>query len=199
MEPTVQTSFIPRKPLTETQAPRERPVGIFTFIATILFFASVISAGGMYFYKTTLIKGVATKAASLETIKNSFEPSLITDLQTLDRRLTASNQILSNHIALSPIFSELSKLTLRTVRYTKFSYDIAKETGSIHVKMSGQATDYNSVALQSQSFNKSQAMKNIVFPSNLTLDDQGHPSFDLEFDVDPSFVKYSVSDTGTAQ
>ena len=195
MEPTVQTSFIPRKPLTEEHVTRERPVGIFTFVGTVLFLASIVAAGGMYFYKANLTKSYADKSAQLEAVKNTFEPGLIQDLQSLDRRLDASSDILSNHIALSPIFDELSRLTLRSVRYTKFSYEIAKDTGVIKVKMSGQSSDYNSIALQAQAFNKSKSMKNIVF-LNLTLDDHGKPSFDLEFTVDPAFVKY-VGTTGS--
>lgn len=197
MEPAVQTSFIPKKPLTETSVPRSRPVGILTFVATIIFLASIVAAGGMYFYKSTLIKSVQEKGAQLEIAKNAFEPSLINDLQILDKRIDASSQILGTHIALSPIFDELSRLTLRSIRYTKFSYSIAKDTGVVEVKMSGQATDYNSIALQANAFNKSTAIRNVVF-SNLTLDERGKPSFDLTFTVDPSFVSYGARAT-TAQ
>ena len=166
-------------------------MGIFTFVATIIFLASIVAAGGMYFYKSSLIKSVAEKNAQLEIARNSFEPALINDLQALDRRIDSATDILSKHIILSPIFDELSRLTLRTIRYTKFSYTISKDTGVVDIKMSGQASDYNSIALQANAFNKSKAIQNVIF-SNLTLDERGKPSFDLSFTVDRSFVSYSV-------
>lgn len=128
--------------------------------------------------------------SNLNLAKNRFEPSKITELQVLDRRLRDSTEILSKHIAISPIFTALQGITMKTVRYTKFSYELgADESSKITVKMSGLAVGYKSVALQSDLFTKN---KNIIDPvfSNLTLDDKGNVLFDLEFSVDPSFVDY---------
>lgn len=190
MDQTAQTSFIPKKPLTESSAVQKRPIGIFTFIGTIVFLASIVSAIGVYVYKTSLTKSVTEKSTQLQIAQNAFEPGLINDLQILDKRIDAASAILSEHITLSPVFKELSSLTIRSVRYTKFSYTLAKDTKVVTVSMGGQASDYNSIALQANAFNKSKAIRNVVF-SNLTLDDQGKPSFDLSFTVDASFVKYT--------
>ena len=122
--------------------------------------------------------------------KNRFEPSKITELQALDRRLRASNEILSRHIAVTPIFEALQALTMKTVRYTKFSYDFGSgKEAKIIIKISGLAIGYRSVALQSDLFAEN---KNIIDPvfSNLTLDNSGNVLFDLEFSVDPNFVDY---------
>lgn len=191
MDQTVQTSFIPKRPLNESSVVQKRPVGIFTFIATVIFLASIVAAIGVYVYKKSLIKSVADKSSQLQIAQNSFEPSLIRDLQTIDKRFDGASSILSNHIMLSPIFEELSRLTIRSVRYTKFSYSIEKDTKVVTVSMSGQASDYNSIALQANAFNASKSVRNVVF-SNLTLDDKGKPSFDLSFTVDSSFVKYNA-------
>ena len=125
--------------------------------------------------------------------QNRFEKSKIVELQTLDKRLQASSEILSKHITVSPIFQALQMLTLKTIRYTNFSYSISNDkTAKIDIKMSGVALGYSSIALQSDLFTNKEIGKNLIDPvfSNLTLDDKGNVVFDLEFSVDPSFVNY---------
>jgi len=130
--------------------------------------------------------------ADLALAKNRFEPSKIKQLQALDKRLKASSDILSKHIAISPIFQALQDITLKTIQYTKFTYDYTGEKNAkVAVKMSGQAVGYRSIALQGDLFSKNKNLIDPVF-SNLNLDDHGNVLFDLNFSVDPSsnFLKY---------
>jgi hypothetical protein len=189
MDKEFQTSFIPKKPLAEVRTPAPKPVNIFSFIAMILFFASLISAGGVYFYKVLLTKRIADMGVQLARAKDAFEPSLISDLETLDKRINSSKEILSNHILVSPIFKALEEMTLRSIRFSKFSYTYNAGDKAVGVKISGQAKDYNAIAAQSDILGENKYIKNPVF-SNLNLDTKGNVSFDLFFTVDPSFVKY---------
>ena len=190
MDKEFQTSFIPKKPLTEDRVVRERPVSVVTFFATVIFFATLVAGVGAYGYQVVLAKKVKDMAVSLDKAKGAFEPSLLSDLEVLDRRINASQEILSNHIAVSPIFQSLQELTLKNVRFTKFSYEVSRESG-ITVKMSGLSPNYSyiTLALQSDVFVQNKYIKNPVF-SNLNLDEKGNVTFDLTFSVDPSFVKY---------
>lgn len=122
--------------------------------------------------------------------QNRFEPSKITELQVLDKRLRASTEILGNHIAITPIFSALDNITMKTVRFTKFSYDLGTDKNAkVDIQMSGIAVGYRSVALESDLFAENKNFINPIF-SNLTLDNSGNVLFDLDFSVDPSFVNY---------
>ena len=130
---------------------------------------------------------------TLNLAKNRFEPSKITELQVLDKRLRASDEIFSKHISITPVFKALEQLTMKEVRYTKFSYSLRTEKNiTIDIKMSGIAIGYRSVALQSDLFSAKDIGKNFIDPifSNLTLDNSGNVLFDLDFSVDPSFVNY---------
>ena len=119
--------------------------------------------------------------------------------------MRASSEILGKHIAISPVFEALSALTLKTVRYTKFSYELGVEKNAkVVIKLGGIAVGYRSVALQADLFSVKDEGKNFIDPvfSNLTLDDKGNVLFDLEFTVDPSFVNYkqmvlTKSETGS--
>ncbi|MBU0611922.1 hypothetical protein KKB58_00600 [Patescibacteria group bacterium] len=190
MEQNFQTSFIPKKPMVEERSVPSRPVGLLTTISVFIFFTVILASGGLYFYKGVLEKNIAKMQNDLELARNRFEPSKITQLQTLDKRLRASSLVLSKHIAVSPIFKALQDTTMKTLRYTKFSYEFGSEKNSkVLVKMSGQAIGYRSIALQSDIFAKNKYFIDPVF-SNLSLDDKGSVLFDLEFSVDPSFVDY---------
>jgi hypothetical protein len=190
MDQNFQTSFIPKKPIVEERVVSTRPINIFSVVGVLLLFAMIVSTGALYFYKLSLIKNISQMASDLELAKNRFEPARITQLNVLDKKLRASNQILSKHIAVSPIFEALEAVTLPTVRYTKFSYALAvpPET-AVNIKMTGVAVGYKSIALQSDIFTKNKSIIDPVF-SNLVLDNHGNVVFDLNFSIDPNMVNY---------
>jgi len=192
MEPNFQTSFIPKKPIIDEHVSSSRPVSIFLIGALFILFSVLLGTGGLYFYKGVVSKNIVSMQSTLTLAQNRFEPSKIVELQVLDKRLKAASEILSKHVVTTPIFEILEQITMKTVRYTKFNYELATEknkNGNVNIKMSGIAVGYRSIALQSDLFAKN---KNLIDPlfSNLTLDNNGNVVFDLEFSVDPSFVNY---------
>lgn len=190
MDQNFQTSFIPKKPIVKERETASRPVGILLIISLFILFTVLLATGGLYFYKGTVAKDLVKMQKDLNLAKNRFEPSAIAELQVLGKRLSASSEILSKHITIVPVFTALQNLTMKTVRYTKFSYSLGTDKNTtISIKMSGVAIGYRSVALQSDLFTKN---KNLIDPifSNLTLDNAGNVLFDLSFTVDPSFVNY---------
>lgn len=188
MEQDFQTSFIPKKPMIVNQGADARPVSFLTIISIFLFFSMLLATGALYFYKGVMAKNLVQMESDLNLAKNRFEPSKIAQLQVLDKRLKASEDILGGHIAVSPIFSALEDITMQTVRYTKFSYTLDAQK-KVMVNMSGLAVGYRSIALQSDLFAKKAELIDPVF-SNLSLDDNGNVLFDLDFSVDPVFVDY---------
>jgi hypothetical protein len=188
MDQNFQTSFIPKRPIVEEKAVSSKSVNLFTVASLFIFFAVALGAGGLYFYKGVLEKSKVKMESDLNLAKNRFEPATISRLKNSDQRLNAATEVLSKHIAISPIFQVLESLTMKNIRYTKFSYSLNNEN-MVEVKMTGQAVGYRSVALQADLFSKN---KNLVDPifSNLTLDSKGNVLFDLTFSVDSTFVDY---------
>ena len=204
MEPNFQTSFIPKKPIVEDRVITSHPVGITMIASLFILFAIILATGGLYFYQGTLAKGLTAMKANFKLAQNGFEPAKLKELQVLDKRLNASSEILKNHIAISPIFKALQDITLKTIRYTQFTYSFSDDpSGKVSIKMKGVAIGYRSVALQSDLFTKNNNIIDPVF-SNLVLDDKGNVVFGLDFSVDPTFVDYkqvlqteSTSPSGT--
>lgn len=190
MDQNFQTSFIPKKPMIKEHVASSQPVGIFFVISLFLLFTVLLATGGLYFYKVVVMKKITSMENTLNLAKNRFEPSKITELQVLDKRLRAATEILSKHISITPVFTALEQITMKTVRYTDFNYELgAGREATVNIKMSGQAIGYRSIALQSDLFTKNENLIDPVF-SNLTLDNSGNVLFDLEFSVNPAFVNY---------
>lgn len=172
------------------RAVSSEPVGILFVVSMILLFVVILATGGLYFYKGIVQKNITGMENTLSLAQNRFEPSKISELQVLDKRLRASSEILAKHVVITPVFDALQKITMKTVRYTKFSYDLGTGRNAVvNIRISGQAIGYRSVALQADLFTKNKNLIDPVF-SNLTLDTSGNVLFDLEFSVDPSFVNY---------
>ncbi|PIR68314.1 hypothetical protein COU49_01995 [Candidatus Nomurabacteria bacterium CG10_big_fil_rev_8_21_14_0_10_35_16] len=176
--------------MIEERAVATKPVGFLLVLSIFLLCTMVVASGGLYFYRDVVTKNITKMESDLNLAKNRFEPSKITQLQTLDKRLRASTEILSKHLAISPIFKALQSVTMKTVRFTKFDYTLDDErTTRVLVKMSGVAIGYRSVALQSNLFAQNKYFIDPIF-SNLSLDNSGNVLFDLEFSVDPTFVDF---------
>jgi hypothetical protein len=190
MDQNFQTSFIPKKPIVKESAKPARAVSFFLIASIFVLFAALLATGGLFFYKGIVAKSITDMQTTLQLAQNRFEPAKIAELQLLDKRLRASSQILSKHITIIPVFSALEQLTEKTVRYTKFSYDIGTDKNpAINIRMSGIAIGYRAIALQSDLYAKNKNLIDPVF-SNLTLDNTGNVVFDLDFSVDPAFVNY---------
>ena len=186
------TTFIPKKPLTDVTPsgaqPVSRPVGLLSSISTILFFVTILIAGGVYFWKGYETKNVVVLADSIKKIEKTFEPELVTKLQSLDRQLKNGSTLVKGHTVVSPVFDLLESSTLKTVKFTKFDvvFDDVKGT---QIKMSGEADGYRSIAQQSDVLGANSYLKDAIF-SNFFLTPKGRISFDLSFGVKPDFVDF---------
>jgi len=190
MEPNFQTSFIPKKPIVHERTAYARPVSFILVASIFILFVVLLATGGLYFYQGIMTKNIANLGNTLTLAQNRFESSEITKLQVLDKRLRASSEVLSKHIAITPIFNALEQLTMKTVRFTKFSYNLGTDkNATVDIQMSGIAIGYSSIALQSDLLATNKNLIDPVF-SNLTLDNSGNVVFDLRFSVNPSFVNY---------
>lgn len=189
MDKEFQTSFIPKKTVIEGPKKVKSGGGVVNLFSFIIFIASLLSVGGAYLYRESVKSDITEFKKSLAIAKNQFEPSLITKLQILDKRLNAATTILDQHVAVSPIFELLQDSTLPTVRYSDFTYDIDATTNLVNVEMKGEAKGYNFIALQADLFNENKFIKNPIF-SDLVLDQNGNVDFNLTFSVDKSLVSY---------
>ncbi|HTK33386.1 MAG TPA: hypothetical protein VL335_02470 [Candidatus Paceibacterota bacterium] len=202
METKFQTSFIPKKPIASaiggvsSVAPRKHTSSIFMTIATILFIASLVAAGGTYAYKQYLINDQVTQKEQLAAREKEFNTDLIEKLKNQDVKIGYARQLLNNHLALSQIFDIIGRLTIENVRF--LSMDLtAPTTGSDGIKISlqGLGTSLSAVAFQSDVLSKlddyglRKVIKNPVL-TNPVLNANRSVSFGFSAVVDPSTLSY---------
>ncbi|OHB18662.1 MAG: hypothetical protein A2749_01200 [Parcubacteria group bacterium RIFCSPHIGHO2_01_FULL_45_26] len=189
MDTSIRTSFIPKAPLTGKFTPRKSGLGFLTFLSFALLLVSLIGWGAVFAYKSLVNKDVSALEGYLVKAKESFDPSLLKVFENLDRRIKGTETLLGEHTVLSPFFDLLGPLTLKSVRFDSFS--LVNNESVIAVKMSGQALDFPSIALQALEFNKDKRIVNTIF-SNLDVeDDEGTVSFDVSLNILPEMISYS--------
>ena len=177
-----QTTFIPKKPVGDAvqpkQSERRNPsVGIFTMISTLLFILAIVVSVGIFFYNKLLVTNIDAMRESLAAAEDRIEQGFIVELQDLDKRLNNANQLIANHVALSPFFRFLEDNTLKSIQYD--SFDFSFEEGRPVATITGRARQYRTIAEQSINFGESSLIETHVF-SNFALTQQGQVSFNLK-------------------
>lgn len=192
MPPKFQSSFIPKSPVASAasgvpmrQKPKEK--SLFSFLASIIFTASVLLALGVFGYKFYLNYSIEQMGVDLENARATLEPEVIRELTRLDNRIISSKKLVAEHQILSPLFEFLEVSTPRTVRFSDFHYLVTEK--GIELSMTGEARGYAALALQADIFNKSQYFKDSIF-SDLNLNARGDVNFSFKTTVDPSLVSY---------
>jgi len=191
MENSFQTSFIPKKIAisNSTTTKRREPKSLLSIISTFLFIVSILASAGLFTYKIYLEKQKESLSVSLSANRNNFEKETIDELELFDKKTQYAQQLLKNHIVLSPMFDLLGRITIPSIQYIKFEQR-TDETGFV-VEMKGLARDYRSIALQASIFNEmdNNSFKNVLF-SNLVKDKNNNVGFNLKFNVDPNLLSY---------
>ncbi len=196
-----QASFIPKSPLTTASAIRASH-SILWLIALFVFGVSIVAAVAVFLYGAYLQSSITSAINSLTRAQAAYDPAAIADLVRLDDRIRQAQTLLDQHVAPSAIFSFLETNTLPSVRFTQFNYT-ENPDGSASIKLSGEALDFASVALQSDQFSTSTSvgiLQNVIF-SNLNIDPTtGLVSFNVAAEVGPGVILYKnvLASIGTA-
>lgn len=191
-----KTSFIPKKPLGATPMQKTGSgVNLVLFVTAIVFFAVVLIAGAVFLYGALLTRQEASLTSSVSRAQAAIEPELVASLGRIDARIKTAQELLDNHIILSPLFKLLEQLTLSSVSFDSFRY-LVEADGKITLHLSGIARNYASVALQSVLFGENRFIENPIF-SNLRLNNQGNVTFNFTAEINKRLLLYKNNVAGT--
>ena len=186
MDPRLQTSFIPKKPIVAAPARAASSINLFSLISTLLFIAAVGLSAGAFFYQKLVVKQVEANKQTLERAKGAFDPDLIHEIVRLDSRIETGKKLLSSHVAVTPLFDYISSITLQSVRFKDFSFGYLAPD-KIGVSMKGQAASYSAVALQSDILNAQKRLSGTLL-TDMALEAQGTVAFNLTTNIDPALL-----------
>ncbi|MCC7436787.1 hypothetical protein IT402_02860 [Candidatus Nomurabacteria bacterium] len=199
MEPSVTTSFIPKKPISSSVAPvrhSNRSIGLLSLLAGVTLIGTAVAFGGVFLYQKQLTLQKTKLEQSISEARNGIGTDFVADMSRLNLRINGVKDIINNHIVITPIFKSLEASTLKSVQYKDFDYTIVegatKGSQTVSVEMKGAAKNYGTIALQSDAFSTNTLIKNPVF-SNLTIDDKTKTvNFKLSFNVSMSDLSYQA-------
>jgi hypothetical protein len=170
-------------------ASRGGGMGLFFFLALLVFLMSLLAAGGVFGYEQLLNKRIVDKDDSLRKAEGAFSAGTIQDLVRMDNRLVQAKTLLQKHISPSALFYFLSTITLERVQLTGMDMTMQPD-GSASITLSGIADSFSSVALQSDQFGASKALRDVVV-SGVSVAESGRVTFAVNATVDPALVSYA--------
>ena len=189
----ITTTFIPKKPVIETAAVRTdripQSVSLAGFFAVGMLIVTAVGIGGIYVYRDYVQKQIIEQEISLNKSEKSFEPNLLQELTTVDKKLKNAAIVFKQHKALSPVFDILESVTLPNVRYTRFDFSF-NESGNATVNLSGETDSYTAIAMQSQSLSEVTAFQNVIF-SDFTRTPKKLVAFNVSLTVKPELLIFT--------
>ncbi len=200
MEPSIPTSFIPKKPVDSNAEPapyHNRSVGLLSLLTVVVVVGTGLAFGATYLYQKQLISQKAKLEDQINQARDGIGTDFVADMKRLDARIDGVKDLIKNHIVVTPIFEALQASTLRSVQYKDFSYSIKTDPSNkaqplVLVELTGSAKNYATIALQSDAFSTNRLIKNPVF-SNLTVDDKTKTiNFKLAFSVAMADLSYQT-------
>lgn len=190
MEAKFQSSFIPKKPLSDSQkvlGPVKKNTNIFSVIATLVFLVTIFVSGGLFVYEKIVEKQLVDTSKELDAARAAFETDKIQDLIDASTRLNSVKGMLEKHFAVSELLVLMQNYTVKTIQFNNFKFD--NKSSNPLLSMDGEALSYNAVAKQSEVFAGTGFINNTLF-SDFTLTDSGSVKFKFIGSVATSLVSY---------
>lgn len=195
MDPKLQSSFIPKKPLSSEASFRTTSnVNLFVLISTIIFILTLAVAAAFFFLNRHSVAVQAQQVEDLKKYQKDFSDSQVATWARLDARIKAGNYVIQHHLATSQLFALLQNITVKSVQLTKFEFAVKPDaTGNLAPVMtvSGVGRSFNAVSYQSDVFREQPAIKHPLF-SGVRLDDSGRVLFSVDAGIDPAAVMYKT-------
>lgn len=131
---------------------------LMTLLCFFLFVCSLVSAGVVFFLGqlANTTKTQAEKDLAGYQKRNTTET--IVEIKTLQDRLSLVENLVKNHVAVSPIFDQLGVNTLTRVSFN--SFDLKKKAdGAFTLNLKAQGIGYESIVAQDTQFSTAIAQK----------------------------------------
>ena len=153
-------SFIPKRNSNKPVARMGRRVYIFSYVAYVIFFGTLMSVVGVFIINQQTEKKLNGFVASVAERQTSFKQEDIDALLALEDQLNSAGTLLDQHASPLKVFSELEKNILEKVQLISFNYTRADPT-KISISMEAQAKDFDQALIQRETFANSQIFEDL--------------------------------------
>lgn len=146
----MQTSFIPKKPITESHSAGPG-ISLFLLISIIVLIVSLALAGYVWLMQQSLTKQIIANTEKLAKDENAYKKATINPLIRLNDKMVEANNLLENHVAVTPVFALLEENVLKNVQLKNMKFS-KTEDGQVKINLSGIADTYDVLSKQSEAF-----------------------------------------------
>ena len=194
------TSFRPSRPTKgKVKAGSVRKIYLLSYISYVLFFCTILAAGGMFLYTFSLNTQLAQQKELLDQERQSFNQSDLIRIQELEQRINTAVQRLNNHVSVVSIFSALEQSVPDLVYFLDFKYS-RLVGGSPEVAVTAKADGFNALLFQKQVLDANQVLANTTL-SDVSMKLENNPdgsegarkivTFTMLTSLDPSTIPYT--------
>lgn len=195
MDYSPKTSFIPKQGPATPQRRQNRTVNILAFFAIVVFLATLLLSVGVFFYQQYSEKKLVEKKDSLTEIKKTFKEEDIESIRRFERRISAAQELLNNHISLARLFDAVESRTQTNTQLSSFSYE-RNPSGSAQVALSGSAETFNTIALQEREFGKEKVFeKDSLIFSGIAISESEDAVRTVSFEVSGNVATKEIAYT----
>ena len=189
MDGAPQTTFMPRKPVSDAVQTRATGGNTFLSISSIILAIVLMISAGIFAYNTFYLqKSLASYQANLASTARQFDPSSLSDMTTFSNQLAAAQTVLNQHLALSTFFNSLAANTVVPVQFTSFSYTDVGNTITIDLK--GQAASFAALNAEENQLQQQGSILQNPTIGSVSVSKTGVVNFAVSGTLSPSDISY---------
>lgn len=176
--------FIP-KGASAFRSPLAVASGAWLFqLALVAFIASLVAAGGLFFYQRSLEATYADWQEQVQGQEQDLRPELLAQISDLSSGISVARELLSSHVFASNAFILLQSVTHPFVGFS--SMGLSRDAKKI--ELSGVANSYRGVAEQVGLFETHPQIEKVDF-GGLSVGERGLVNFRLAVIFKPSLLQ----------
>lgn len=194
-----KVSFIPKGSLIREEAflERRRPRSVIGVLAVSLFVLTVGSYIGLRSVNASISDVIAVKKVEIEKAQKEFsDVPEVEEAKTFRARADIARALLDAHTAVSPVIDFLSKYTVQSIVYSKFSFEQGMD--GLAVVIAGEAPTYSALAYQGDVFKDRTKELSGFLVEDVSLTKFGTVTFNMKLVFTPSYLLYANSLGATA-
>ena len=158
------SSFIPKKtPSKNRKGSSKKQVYIFTLISYVILFATLLGAGGTFFYNKYIQNQLSDSVLEFGKAVQVFKEDDMLRVQDFDRKVDQANARVSNSISMVAVLEALEAATIETVQIESLSISREGDT-SLLLSASVQTDSFDSTIFQREVFDEySESIVDVTF------------------------------------
>ncbi len=189
----LETSFIPQQPLLKAEgtSARREPLNTAMVISLIIFFVAVAVTGGMYYWRSVVVKTVEEKKLALQEAESQFSIDQVRYYERLQVSLDTAKKLVDEHTIFSVVFDLIERNIAQNIGLTGLQYANDLQKGTV-VTLKGQAPSYAALYFQIEQWKKTETVTAVELEDFLLDDTTGVVNFSAMLSVDPASLRQTT-------